>query len=155
MNGALLGLAVVLAIGVILWAFLFVGGKLIDFALARRHLPPRSRRKLESVEDLVVDFVRHSPDLACVLFILATTNRPNPFGEIVHKIRIAGARPCEAPIVANSAATALSILFVSGLIRLTADGFVATEVGREVQRRIEGAPAQRVDYFGASLSTQA
>jgi hypothetical protein len=53
MNGALLGLAVVLAIGVILGAFLFVGGKLIDFALARRYMPSLSRRNLESVEDLV------------------------------------------------------------------------------------------------------
>ncbi len=154
-NGALLGLAVVLALGLILWALLFAGGKLIDFALARRHMPSRSRRSLEAVEDLIVDFVKDSPDLACVLFILTTTNRPNPFGEIVHKIRIARARPCEAPIVANSAAIALSILFVSGLIRLTAEGFVATDVGCEVQRRIEGAPTPGIDSFGASLSTQA
>ena len=36
MNGALLGLFVVAAIGVFLWAFLFVGGKLIDIIVTRR-----------------------------------------------------------------------------------------------------------------------
>ena len=36
MNGAVLGLFVVAAIGVFLWAFLFVGCKLIDMILKRR-----------------------------------------------------------------------------------------------------------------------
>ncbi|PYK12723.1 MAG: hypothetical protein DME65_03475 [Verrucomicrobia bacterium] len=47
MNGALLGLAVVVAIGLVLSAVLFVGGKLIEatptprraFSLERRHAP--------------------------------------------------------------------------------------------------------------------
>ena len=36
MNGAVLGLFVVAAISVFLWAFLFVGCKLIDIIVARR-----------------------------------------------------------------------------------------------------------------------
>jgi hypothetical protein len=36
MNGAVLSLFVVAAIGVFLWAFLFVGGKLIDIIVTRR-----------------------------------------------------------------------------------------------------------------------
>ena len=36
MNGALLGLAVVAAIGIVLWAFLFIGGRLVETSLARR-----------------------------------------------------------------------------------------------------------------------
>ena len=36
MNGAVLGLFVVAAIGVVLWAFLFVGCKLIDMIVTRR-----------------------------------------------------------------------------------------------------------------------
>jgi hypothetical protein len=55
MNGALLGLAVVAGIGIFLWAFLFIGGKLIDASLARRkafapgrrHMPSRILRDLE------------------------------------------------------------------------------------------------------------
>jgi hypothetical protein len=38
MNGALLGLIVVAAIGAVLWALLFTGGKLLDIAMARRNL---------------------------------------------------------------------------------------------------------------------
>jgi regulator of nucleoside diphosphate kinase len=148
MNGALLGLTVVAAIGVVLWAFLFIGGKLIDTSLARRrvfalrgrHMPSRILRDLEPIEDLVVDFVGHSPDLAGVLGVLTATNQPKSFARIVHDIRIGCAGPTKILIAANSAATALSILFVSGLIRLTRSGFVATNVGREVHRRIEGAP---------------
>jgi regulator of nucleoside diphosphate kinase len=58
----------------------------------------------------------------------------------VHEIRIGCARPTEIRIAADSVATALSTLFVSGLIRLTRSGFVATDVGCEVHQRIEGAP---------------
>jgi hypothetical protein len=36
MNGVLLGLAVVAAIGVVLWALAFFGRKLLDSGLARR-----------------------------------------------------------------------------------------------------------------------
>ena len=148
MNGTVLALFVVAAIYVFLWAVLFIGGKLIDtslasrraFALGGRHMPSRILRDLEPIEDLVVDFVGHSPDLAGVLGVLTATNQPKPFARIVHEIRIGCARPTEMPIAANSVATALSILFVSGLIRLTRGGFVATDVGCEVHRRIGGVP---------------
>jgi regulator of nucleoside diphosphate kinase len=147
MNGALLGLSVVAAIGVVLWAVLFIGGKLIETSLARRrafvlggrHMPSRILRDLEPIEDLVVDFVGHSPDLARVLAILTATKEPKSFARIVHEIRIGRAGPSEMRIAANSVATALSILFVSGLIRLTRSGFVATDVGCEVHQRIGGA----------------
>jgi hypothetical protein len=146
MNGALLGLTVVAAIGAVLWVFLFIGGKLIDCSLARRRafalggrdMPSRILRDLKPVEDLVVDFVRHSPDLARVLGVLTATNQPKSFAQTVHEIRIGGVTPTDAPVAANSTAGALSILFVCGLIRLTANGFVATDAGCEVQRRIEG-----------------
>jgi hypothetical protein len=148
MNGALLGLTVVVAIGIVLWAFLFIGGKLIETSLARRrafalggrHMPSRILRDLEPIENVVVDFVEHSPDLAGVLAVLTATNQPKSFARIVHEIRIGCARPTEIRIAANSVATALSILFAAGLIRLTRNGFVATDVGCEVHRRIGGAP---------------
>jgi len=148
MNGALLGLTVVAAVGIVLWAVLFIGGKLIEtglarrraFALGGRHMPSRILRDLEPIEDVVVDFVGHSPDFVGVLAVLTATNQPKSFARIVHEIRIGCARPIEIRIAANSVATALSILFGSGLIRLTRGGFVATDVGCEVRRRIGGAP---------------
>ena len=160
MNGALLGLTVVAAIGVVLWAVLFIGGRLIDTSLARRrafalggrHMPSRILRDLKPVEDVVVDFVRHSRDLADVLAVLTAT-KPKSFGKIVDEIQIGRGRRTEAAIAAYSAATALSILFVSGLTWLTRNGFVATEVGREVQRRIEGAPGSTDRLLPNALST--
>jgi hypothetical protein len=159
MNGALLGLTVVVAIGVALWTLLFSGGKLIDTSLARRrafalggrHMPSRILGNLEPVEDLVVDFVRQSPDLARVLGVLTATNQPKSFTQIVHDIRIHCARPTESPMAANSAAAAISTLFVSGLIRRRANGFITTDVGCEVQRRIEGAHGQQSNYLGTAL----
>jgi len=147
MNGVLLGLTVVVAIAIVLWAVLFIGGKLIEslarrraFALGGRHMPSWILRNLEPTEDVVVDFVGHSPDLAGVLAVLTVTNQPKSFARIVHEIRIACARPIEIRVAANSVATALSILFAAGLIRLTRNGFVATDMGCEVRRRIGAAP---------------
>ena len=85
MKGALLGLTVVAAIGIVLWAFLFIGGKLIETSLARRRalaLGGRQMRSgilrdLEPIEDLVVDFVGHSRDLASVLDVLTGTDQPS------------------------------------------------------------------------------
>jgi len=144
----LLGLTVVVAIAIVLWAVLFIGGKLIETSLARRrafalggrHMPSRILRDLEPIEDGVVHFVGHSPDLAGVLGVLTATNQPKSFARIVHEIRIACARPIEIRVAANSVATALSILFAAGLIRLTRNGFVATDMGCEVRRRIGAAP---------------
>ena len=103
-------------------------------------MPSRILRDLEPMEDVVVDFVGHTPDFAGVLAVLTATKEPKSFARIVHEIRIGRARPTEIRIAANSVATALSILFVCGLIRLTRSGFVATDVGCEVHRRIRGGP---------------
>jgi len=103
-------------------------------------MPSWILRNLEPTEDVVVDFVGHSPDLAGVLAVLTVTNQPKSFARIVHEIRIACARPIEIRVAANSVATALSILFAAGLIRLTRNGFVATDMGCEVRRRIGAAP---------------
>ena len=155
MNGTVLALFVVAAIYVFLWAVLFIGGKLIETSLARRrafalggrHMPSPILRDVEPIEDVVVDFAGHTPDLAGVLAVLTVTNQPKSFARIVHEIRIGCARPTEIRIAANSVATALSILFVSGLIRLTRSGFVATDVGCEVHRRIGGAPRSTEQFL--------
>ncbi|MGH9549953.1 MAG: GreA/GreB family elongation factor [Terriglobales bacterium] len=147
MNPALLGLLVVAAIGIFLWAFLFVGGALIDASLARRKAAASGRRSIRSpllndlqpVEDRLVDFVRYLPELAGVLAVLASINRPASFARVVHEIRIGRVGPTDLKVAANLVSVALCILFRAGLLRPTRDGFVATELGREVQRRIDNA----------------
>jgi regulator of nucleoside diphosphate kinase len=142
MNPTLLTLLI--ATGVGLCALLIVASGLIHTSLRRRkavaaggrNIPSRILDDLRPVEDLLVDFVRYSPELASVLAVLAPIKAPARFARIVHEIRIG--RPDRAA-AGNLVGAALSILFVAGLLRLTRDGFVATEAGREVQGRINSA----------------
>jgi hypothetical protein len=56
-------------------------------------MPSQIFRDLEPIEDVVVEFVGHSPDLAGVLAVLTAIKEPKSFARIVHEIRIACARP--------------------------------------------------------------
>ena len=60
MNGALVGLIVVAAIGVILWAMLFVGDKLLENIVSRRTVGQDGEGislASQAAEDLLVNFV--------------------------------------------------------------------------------------------------
>jgi hypothetical protein len=148
MNPALLGLLVVVAIGLVLYAFLAIGGGLIHTSLKRRkavalggrNIPSRILDDLQPIEDLLVDFVRHSPELAAVLSVVASGDNPRSFARIVHEIRIARVTPTGISIAVHLVGAALGILFVAGLIRVARDGFMATNAGLEVQRRLDQIP---------------
>jgi len=148
MNPALLGLLLVVAIGLILYAFLAIGGGLIHTSLKRRKavalggrsIPSRILDDLQPIEDLLVDFVRHSPELAAVLSVVASGDNPRSFARIVHEIRIARVTPTGISIAVHLVGAALGILFVAGLIRVYREGFMATNAGLEVQRRLDQIP---------------
>ena len=148
MNPALLGLLVVVAIGIVLCAFLAIGGWLIHTSLKRRkavalgarNIPSRILDDLQPIEDLLVDFVRHSPELAAVLSVVAFGDKPRSFARIVHEIRIARATPTDISIAFHLVGAALGILFVAGLIRVAREGFMASNAGLEVQRRLDQIP---------------
>lgn len=133
-----------------LCALLIVGAGLIHtswkrrkaIALGGRDIPSRILNDLRPIEDLLVDFVRHSPELSDVLAVLATADKPRSFARIVHEVRIARGTPAHISVAANLVGAALGILFVAGLIRVRRKGFVATDAGREVQLRLDKTQAE-------------
>ena len=151
MNPALLGLIVVVAIGLVLCAFLAIGGWLVHTSLKRRkavalggrNIPSRILGDLQPIEDLLVGFVRHSPELAVVLSVVACGDKPRSFARIVHEIRIARVAFPDISIAVHLVGAALGILFVAGLIRVAREGFMATNAGREVKRRLDQIPGER------------
>src|SRR4030095_9592183 len=148
MNPALLGLLVVVAIGLVLCAFLAIGGGLIHTSLKRRkavalggrNIPSRILDDLQPIGVWRVYFVRHSPDLAAVLSVVASGDNPRSFARIVHEIRIERVTPTGISVAVHVVGAALGILFVAGLIRVARDGFMSTNAGLEVRRRLDQIP---------------
>jgi hypothetical protein len=115
MNGALVDLLVVAALGVILWALVFVGEKFLMNIVSRRTVGQDGERislASQSAEDLLVNFVRHSPRLTNALDAATTSTQPNQFAQLLHKGRIDRATPDRASVEAKATAAALVMLFV-------------------------------------------
>ena len=153
-------ITVLLATVFSLCALLLVGAGLVHTSWKRRRaielggrsIPSRILTDLQPIEGLLLDFVRHSPHLRDVLATLATADKPRPFRRIVHEIRFARASPAPLNIATHLVGAALGILFVAGLIRFNREGFMATNAGREVERRLCLAPAVR--HLGESALMQ-
>jgi hypothetical protein len=142
MNSTFIALTVVATIGLILWAVLFLAGRLVRLSVNHSTGPNapkvRSRffRDLEPLEDLLVDFIAHTPEFPEVLRLLARHDKPLPFAQIVHELRIVRNGSTRADAVASLTGVALIILNLAGLVKLERNGFVATKIGREVWRRM-------------------
>jgi regulator of nucleoside diphosphate kinase len=96
---------------------------------------------MRPAEALLVDLVRHSPEMRDVLAVLVTEDMPHSFTRIVHEIRLRRATAIGANSAAHLTAVGLGILFIGGLVRTKREGFVATEAGHEVQLRLQKAPS--------------
>jgi regulator of nucleoside diphosphate kinase len=147
MNSAFIALPVVASIGLILWAALFFGGRLVRRSLnystspSARNARSRFFRDVEPLEDLLVDFVAQTPEFAGVLRLLARHDKPLSFAQIVHELRIGRNGSSRVDTVASLTGVALIILHLAGLVRLQRRGFVATDIGREIWRRtLRGTP---------------
>jgi regulator of nucleoside diphosphate kinase len=159
MNSAFIALPVVASIGLILWAALFVGSRLIrrrenSFAASSpRTARSRFLRDLEPLEDLLVAFVAQTPEFARVLKLLARHDKPLPFAQIVHELRISRNGSTRLNTVASLTGMALISLHLIGLVRLQRSGFVATIIGREVQQRISTGNPLRTSTVPARTNT--
>lgn len=133
------------AVSVALCALLIVAGGLIHTNLRRRKavaaggpdFPSRILDDMRPVEDLLVDFVRHTPGMTHLLAVLAALHSRVSFARLVHEIRIGSNGSADLKTAVNLVGPTLFILGLAGLIRITAGGFAITEVGREVLRRID------------------
>lgn len=145
MNPALLTLLIASAVA--LCALLIVASGLIHTSLKRRKavaaggpdMPSRILDDLRPVKALLVDFVGHSPEMTDLLAILSPLHSPASFARLVHETRIRRNGSTDPKIAADLVGPALFILGLARLIRIGAGGYVITEVGREVQRRITDA----------------
>lgn len=144
MYPAFFGLLAVAVISIALFALLFTGGRLIRRALIQseakafgaRTIRSRFFRDLDPLEDLLVDFIAQTPEFAEVLRLLARHDKPLPFAQIVHELRIVRNGSTRIDAFASLSGIALIILNLAGLAKLERNGFVATTIGREVRLRM-------------------
>lgn len=145
MNSALLGLIVVISTGIALWALLAFGSWLVHInasrcrrvAMGAQYMPSRVLDDLRPIEDLIMDYIAHLPELVHVLAIISRSDQPQSFARIVERIQRASHQHAALPVTAHFVAAELSILMLAALVRPTRGGFVITKIGCDVQRRME------------------
>ena len=150
MNPTLFGIAIIAAQILVALALLFVAGSLIriDLNLAdagNSHFdkrPARFIRELRGLEDALVEFFTRSTEACLILSVLVAHRKPLRLATIAQEVQREKDRRGEADVLPMSIAwPVLCILQVSDLVRLSRHGFLVTEVGREVHRRIESNSA--------------
>ena len=152
MNPALFGLAIIASQFLLTLALLFVAGSLIRIDLNRSEaadsrfakIPSRFVRDLRALKDALVEFFASSNESCRILSVLVAQRKPLRLSAIFQEIQLETDRTRETYALPMSIAWAiLWILQVSGLVRMSLHGFVVTNVGREVYRRIEANSAIR------------
>ena len=150
MNPVLFGLAIIASQFFVALALLFIAGWLIRIDLNRSELadsrfakiPSRFIRDLRALKDALVEFFAGSNESCRILSVLVAHRRPLRLSAIAREVQLETDRGRELYVLPLSIAWAvLWILQVSGLVRMSLHGFLVTEVGREVYRRIEGNSA--------------
>ena len=91
-----------------------------------------------ALKNALVEFFTHSKASSRILRLLSTKRKPVGFNALRDEIHFSERwRPNLYDLPASAIHAALCITQAAGLVRLTRRGFSITEVGREVQRRIE------------------
>jgi hypothetical protein len=148
MNPVLFGLVIIASQFLLALALLFTAGSLIridlnqaeaaDSRLAK--IPSRFIRDLRALKDALVEFFARSNESRRILSVLLARRKPLRLSAIAQEVQLETDRRREPYVLPMSIAWAiLWILQVSGLVRMSLHGFLITEVGREVYRRIEGS----------------
>jgi hypothetical protein len=147
MNPALFGLVIIASQFLVAVALLFIAGSLIRIDLNRAEatdsrfakIPSRFIRDLRALKDALVEFFARSNESCRILSVLVAHRKPLRLTAIAQEVQLEADRRREPHVLPMSIAWAvLCILQVSGLVRMSLHGFLVTEVGREVYRRIEG-----------------
>ena len=150
MNPALFGVVIIAAQFLVALALLFVAGSLIRIDLNRAEAgdsrfvkrPSRFIRDLRRLQDALVEFFARSTEAYLILSVLVAYRKPLGLATIAQEVQLETDRRREPDVLPMSIAWGvLPILQVSGLVRMSRHGFLVTQVGREVHRRIEGNSA--------------
>ena len=159
MNQTLFGVLIFASQFLVALTLLFVAGSLIRIdlnwarAAGRRFAkgPSQLVRDPRSLEEGVVEFFARSKEFSHILSVLIAHRKPLRVGAIVHEVRLEQDRLRQDYVLPVSIAwAALCILQVARLVRISRHGFVITEVGREVHRRIEEDSAISAEDYGTS-----
>jgi hypothetical protein len=146
MNPTLFGVLIFVSQFLVALTLLFVAGSLIRIDLnwaragGRRFAkgPSQLVRDPRSLEEGLVEFFARSKEFSHILSVLIAHRKPLRVGAIVHEVRLEQDRLSEDYVLPVSIAwVALCIMQVAGLVRISRHGFLITEVGREIHRRIE------------------
>ena len=99
-----------------------------------------SPRKLSRapLEDSLIKYIAHSRLASRVLRLLAAQSRPVGYQRLMDGLRFTPRwSAATSHLPAGAIRAVLNLMQAAGLIRLTRDGFSITQIGREVQRRID------------------
>ena len=147
MNPVLFGLVIIASQFLLALALLFIAGLLIRIDLNRAEaadsrlakIPSRFIRDLRALKVALVEFFARSNESRHILTVLVAHRKPLRLSAIAQEVQLETDQSREPYVLSMSIAWAiLWILQVSGLVRMSLHGFLITEVGREVCRRIEG-----------------
>jgi hypothetical protein len=110
---------------------------------------------LRGLGDALVEFFARSTESCLILSVLVAHRKPLRLATIAQEVQLETDRRREPDVLPMSIAWGvLPILQVSGLVRMSRHGFLATEVGREVHRRIEGNSAISAEDYATYHSTR-
>jgi hypothetical protein len=157
MNQTLFGVLIFASQFLVALTLLFAAGSLIRIdlnwarAAGRRFAkrPSRLLRDPRSLEEALVEFFARSKEFSHILSVLIAHRKPLRVGTIVQEVRLEQDRLREDNVLPVSiAGAALCIMQVAGLVRMSRHGFLITEVGREIHRRIEDDSAISAEDYG-------
>jgi hypothetical protein len=98
----------------------------------------------DSIEDAVVELIRLLRGCPSTLRVLAAHNKPISFKAILQKVWQEQGSHNESGFIPGSAIRAmLTLLQGPGFVRLDSNGFVITDLGKELYERIERLPVQK------------
>jgi hypothetical protein len=156
MNQILFGILIIASQFLVVLTLLFVAGWLfrIDLwsdATDRRFgkRPSQLVRDPRSLEEALVEFFARSNESSRILSALNAHRKPLRVGTIAQEVRLEQERRREDYVLPASIAwSVLCVMQVAGLVRMSRHGFLITEVGREIHRRIESDSAISAEDYG-------
>ena len=163
MNQTLFGVLIFASQFLVALTLLFVAGSLIrgDLKWARAagrrfaKRPSQLVRDPRSLEEAFVEFFARSKESSHILGALIAHRQPLWVGTIVQEFRLEQKRLREDYFLpASMAWAALCIMHVAGLVRMSRHGFLITEVGREIRRRIEDDSETSVEDYATPRGTR-
>jgi hypothetical protein len=157
MNTTVLLISIVGSVVLVVLALLFIAGFLFRCDLARmraaRFSAPQLTRDPLALKDTLVEFFALSKGSSRIIRLLSAKRKPVGYQALVDEIRFDKKwRRDSDELPASAIPAVLGIMQLAGIVRITRHGFSITEVGREVQRRIEPEPRAQMPKVRAIRS---